>query len=137
LFSNKKFEKKLFGENQDEEIDSYVLAMRFNSMIKLVLSIITILFSFVIIGLSIYCYKNSLITKGNLERIGLEGGYSSHKEAIEKMKEESKTDIPKIARKLATKLRNDEEYYLYLSNKCKKLYQELYTETKFKEKFNL
>ena len=81
--------------------------------------------------------KNSLITKGNLERIGLEGGYSSHKEAIEKMKEESKTDIPKIARKLATKLRNDEEYYLYLSNKCKKLYQELYTETKFKEKFNL
>ncbi|MEI7941937.1 MAG: acetate kinase [Candidatus Riflemargulisbacteria bacterium] len=29
--------------------------------------------------------KNSLITKGNLERIGQEGGYSSHKEAIENM----------------------------------------------------
>ncbi len=29
--------------------------------------------------------KNSLITKGNLERIGQEGGYSTHKEAIEKM----------------------------------------------------
>ncbi|MDD4527185.1 MAG: acetate kinase [Candidatus Margulisbacteria bacterium] len=29
--------------------------------------------------------KNKLITKGNLERIGQEGGYSSHKEAIENM----------------------------------------------------
>jgi hypothetical protein len=39
------------------------------------------------------------------------------------------------ARKIAINLRNDEEYYLYLSNKAKVLYSENYTETKFKEKF--
>jgi hypothetical protein len=39
------------------------------------------------------------------------------------------------AKEIAKKLRNDDEYYLYLSNKAKALYSENYTESKFKEKF--
>jgi hypothetical protein len=39
------------------------------------------------------------------------------------------------ARNIAKKLRNDEEFYLYYSNKCKELYQINYTEEKFKEQF--
>ena len=39
------------------------------------------------------------------------------------------------ARNIASKLRNDEEFYLYYSNKCKELYQINYTEEKFKEQF--
>ena len=39
------------------------------------------------------------------------------------------------ARNIAKNLRNDEDFYLYYSNKCKELYQEHYTEEKFKENF--
>ena len=39
------------------------------------------------------------------------------------------------AKELAKKIRLDEEFYLYLSNKAKTLYLENYTEVKFKEKF--
>lgn len=39
------------------------------------------------------------------------------------------------ARKIATKLRNDEEFYLYCSYRCKELYNELFTENKFIERF--
>lgn len=39
------------------------------------------------------------------------------------------------ARNIAKNLRNDEDFYLYYSNKCKELYQTYYTEQKFKEKF--
>jgi hypothetical protein len=39
------------------------------------------------------------------------------------------------ARTIANNIRNDEEFYLYLSNKCKIIYQENYTELKFKNKF--
>ena len=39
------------------------------------------------------------------------------------------------AKELAKKIRLDEEFYLYLSNKAKTLYLENYTELKFKEKF--
>lgn len=39
------------------------------------------------------------------------------------------------ARNIAKNLRNDEDFYLYYSNKCKELYQEYYTEEKFKENF--
>ena len=35
------------------------------------------------------------------------------------------------ARKISTKLRKDEEFYLYCANKCKQLYNELYNENKF------
>jgi hypothetical protein len=41
------------------------------------------------------------------------------------------------AKELAKKIRLDEEFYLYLSNKAKTLYLENYTEVKFKEKFNI
>ena len=40
------------------------------------------------------------------------------------------------ARKIATNIRNDEQFYLYCANKCKELYTELYIENKFKEKFH-
>jgi hypothetical protein len=40
------------------------------------------------------------------------------------------------ARKLAHKLRNDEEFYLYCVEKCKYRYNMNYTEEKFIEKFN-
>ena len=40
------------------------------------------------------------------------------------------------ARNIALKLRKDEEFYLYCANKCKQLYNELYTEAHFKNKFN-
>ena len=39
------------------------------------------------------------------------------------------------AKELAKKIRNDEDFYLYLSNKTRELYLENYTELKFKEKF--
>jgi hypothetical protein len=39
------------------------------------------------------------------------------------------------AKELAKKIRLDEEFYLYLSNKARALYLENYTELKFKEKF--
>jgi hypothetical protein len=39
------------------------------------------------------------------------------------------------AKELAKKIRLDEEFYLYLSNKARNLYLENYTELKFKEKF--
>jgi hypothetical protein len=39
------------------------------------------------------------------------------------------------ARNIAKNLRNDEDFYLYYSNKCKELYQKHYTEEKFKENF--
>lgn len=39
------------------------------------------------------------------------------------------------ARNIAKNLRNDEDFYLYYSNKCKELYREHYTEEKFKENF--
>jgi hypothetical protein len=39
------------------------------------------------------------------------------------------------ARTIANNIRNDEEFYLYLSNKCKIIYQENYTELQFKNKF--
>lgn len=39
------------------------------------------------------------------------------------------------AKELAKKIRLDEEFYLYLSNKARNLYLENYTESKFKEKF--
>jgi hypothetical protein len=38
-------------------------------------------------------------------------------------------------RKIATKLRNDEEFYLYCANKCKSLYNENYKEHIYLEKF--
>jgi hypothetical protein len=40
------------------------------------------------------------------------------------------------AKNLAKKLRNDEEFYLYCSEKCKYRYNTHYTESKFLEKFN-
>lgn len=40
------------------------------------------------------------------------------------------------ARKLAQKLRNDNEFYLYCAEKCKYQYDMHYTEQKFLEKFN-
>jgi hypothetical protein len=40
------------------------------------------------------------------------------------------------ARKLAKKLRNDPEFYLYCSYSCKNFYNEYYTEKKFLNKFN-
>jgi hypothetical protein len=39
------------------------------------------------------------------------------------------------ARTIANNIRNDEEFYLYLSNKCKSIYLENYTELQFKNKF--
>lgn len=39
------------------------------------------------------------------------------------------------ARKIAIKIRKDEEFYLYCSNKCKVNYQTFYTEKIFKDKF--
>lgn len=39
------------------------------------------------------------------------------------------------ARNIAQKLRNDEDFYLYYSNKCKELYNIQYNENQFKEKF--
>jgi hypothetical protein len=41
-----------------------------------------------------------------------------------------------FAKKIATKLRNDKEFYLYCSNKCKEIYKELYSEKSFLNKFN-
>ena len=41
------------------------------------------------------------------------------------------------ARKIANNLRNDDDYYLYYANRCKSLYQELYTETIFKTRLKL
>jgi hypothetical protein len=41
------------------------------------------------------------------------------------------------AKELAKKIRLDEEFYLYLSNKARDLYLENYTELKFKEKFHI
>jgi hypothetical protein len=41
-----------------------------------------------------------------------------------------------FAKKIATKLRNDKEFYLYWSNKCKEIYKELYSEKSFLNKFN-
>jgi len=41
------------------------------------------------------------------------------------------------AREIAKKIRNDEEFYLYLSNKTKSLYLDHYTEQQFKLKFNI
>jgi len=40
------------------------------------------------------------------------------------------------ARKIATDLRNDEQFYLYCSDKCKQLYKELYNENKFYTTFS-
>lgn len=40
-----------------------------------------------------------------------------------------------MARNIAKNLRNDEDFYLYYSNKCKELYQTQYTEQKFKDQF--
>ncbi len=39
------------------------------------------------------------------------------------------------ARKIATKLRNDEEFYLYCASKCKSLYEEKYKEHIYLENF--
>jgi hypothetical protein len=39
------------------------------------------------------------------------------------------------ARKISTKLRNDEEFYLYSSKVCKENYNTYYTEKQFLEKF--
>lgn len=39
------------------------------------------------------------------------------------------------ARNIAKNLRNNEDFYVYCSNKCKELYQNYYTEQKFKETF--
>jgi len=39
------------------------------------------------------------------------------------------------ARKIATDLRNDEQFYLYCANKCKELYKEKYTEAIYLNKF--
>jgi glutaredoxin-related protein len=41
----------------------------------------------------------------------------------------------KEAKKIAKNLRNDKDFYVYYSNKCKDLYQNYYTEQKFKEQF--
>jgi len=40
------------------------------------------------------------------------------------------------ARKIAEKLRNDENFYIYCANKCKELYTEQFNETQFLNKFN-
>jgi len=40
------------------------------------------------------------------------------------------------ARKIATDLRNDEQFYLYCAEKCRHQYQSFYTEQTFLEKFN-
>jgi hypothetical protein len=41
-----------------------------------------------------------------------------------------------MARKIAMDLRNDEQFYLYCSDKCKQLYKELYNENKFYTTFS-
>jgi len=48
-----------------------------------------------------------------------------------------KISLIQPAKELAKKIRLDEQFYLYLSNKARNLYSENYTEAKFKEKFIL
>jgi ATP-binding cassette subfamily B protein len=69
IFSNHQFEKKYFHQQQEEELSSFIIAMRFNVFIKLIQAIITIVFSFATIFISIYCYKNSIISLGDLTMI--------------------------------------------------------------------